>query len=71
MEDQELKIVGGLRVHAVYSKTMGSQKYRMASLDLVNEEGEVVDTVSVFCNSDHPSRVRFSNYKGQLSIKVE
>jgi hypothetical protein len=71
MEDSELKVIGHIRMHTTFLKQMGAKSYRMASLDLVNDDGEIVDNVLVFCESEHPSRVRFQNYKGQLSVKVE
>jgi hypothetical protein len=71
MEDVELKVIGGIRVHATFMKQMGPKSYRMASLDLVDENGDIVDNVLVFCESEHPTHVKFTNYKGQLSVKVE
>jgi hypothetical protein len=71
MEDSELKVVGSIRVHASFQKQMGAKTYRMASLDLINDDGTIYDNVLVFCDALNPTHVRFQNYKGQLSVKVE
>lgn len=69
--DVVLKMSGAVRVHAVFNKKMGAKEYRMASIDLLDDEGNIVDSAVVFCGTENPKALRLQVFKGQLSVRVE
>lgn len=72
MEDTELKLTGSIRVHVVYDKKMGPKTYRMAAVDILDEDGKVVDTGTAFMPDgvSTPSTIAFQFYKNQLGVKL-
>ena len=71
MADEVLQVEGAVRVHAVFMKKMGPKEYRMASVDLLDGEGQVCDSVVVFCPVESPRKLVLSSFKGQLSVRLE
>lgn len=69
--DVILKMSGSVRVHAVFNKKMGAKEYRMASIDLLDDDGNVVDVATVFCGADMPKSLHLQVFKGQLGVRVE
>ena len=71
MAESVLKMAGSVRVHAVFNKKMGAKEYRMASIDLLDEQGNVIDGAVVFCNAEEPKKLSLQVFKGQLGVRIE
>jgi len=70
-DETVLKMSGSVRVHAVFNKKMGAKEYRMASIDLLDDAGNIVDSAVVFCGVDNPTRLALQVFKGQLGVRLE
>ena len=71
MAESVLKMSGSVRVHGVFNKKMGAKEYRMALVDLLDDEGNLIDGAVVFCDAEEPKKLSLQVFKGQLGVRIE